>query len=161
MSFLLRCAFVVVVVLGATPTSPAAAPPVSLSPVDAPRVKALLHKLDADSFHTRQKADDALRSLGKVVLPLLNEELERTTSLEVRCRLRRMVHDLTIDERIPGLVKMLGHDNASFGEQAEYALREAGPAVVPLLRKELRPTLDAGRRKRLEKIIAELSAGPR
>jgi hypothetical protein len=54
---------------------------------------------------------------------------------------------------------MLGHENAQFGAQAEYALREAGACVVPLLRKELTPTLDKQRRKRIEKIIAELS-GP-
>jgi hypothetical protein len=134
---------------------PAAAPPAS---VDSARVKVLLHKLDADRFDTRQRADETLRSMGKAVLPLLQDELKRTSSLEVRFRLDRMVHDLTIDERIGGLVQMLGHANEQFGQQAEYALRQAGPAVVPLLKKELQPTLDSARRKRLEKIIAELSA---
>jgi HEAT repeat protein len=148
MKSLLRCALVVVA-LGIT----AAAPPADCTA----RVKVLLRKLDADSFHTRQKADARLRAMGKVVVPLLRAELLRTTSLEVRHRVARIVEHLTFDERIPGLVEMLGHSNAQFGAQAEYALLQAGPSVVPLLRKELRPTLDTARRQRLEKIIAELS----
>jgi hypothetical protein len=145
-------AFLVIFVPIAGPR--AAAPPVG---VDGARVKVLLHRLDADSFHTRQKADDTLRAMGKVVLPMLREERGRTASLEARYRLDRMIHDLTIDERIPGLVHMLGNDNPQNFAQAEYALRQAGACVVPLLRKELKPTLDGQKRKRIEKIIAELS----
>jgi hypothetical protein len=152
----LRCAIAVLVTLGSVAIVSAAAPPPGIDPA---RVKVLLHKLDAERFLTRQKADDALRSMGKDVLPFLRAELARTTSLEVRFRLSRMIDTLTIDERVPGLVKMLGHENAQFGNQAEYALRQAGVYVVPFLRKELRPTLDVQRRTRIEKIIAELS-GP-
>jgi hypothetical protein len=126
--------------------------------VDSAQVKVLLHRLDADSFHTRQRADDTLRSMGKLVLPLLRDEMTRTPSLEVRYRLGRLVNDLTMDERIGDLVHMLGHENSQFGDQAEYALRQAGVFVVPLLKKELKPTLDEKRRKRIEKIIAELSS---
>ncbi len=134
----------------------AAAPPAA---VNSARVRVLLHRLDAESFHTRQMADETLRDMGKAVLPLLREELGRASSLEVRHRLDLMIQDLTIDERIPGLVQMLGHENAQFGAQAEYTLRQAGACVVPLLRRELTPTLDKQRRKRIERIIAELS-GP-
>jgi hypothetical protein len=155
MQSFLRCTFIVFGILGSITALHAAAPPAALN---AARVKALLHKLDADSFHTRQQADESLRALGKAVLPLLREERSRTTSLEVRFRLDRMVHDLTIDERIPDLVRMLGHENTQFCEQAEYALRQAGASVVPLLQKELKPSLDIHRRKKIEKIIAELSA---
>src|ERR1700733_10273847 len=123
MRSLLNCAVVAAGLLISVNPLPAAAPPAGIDPV---RVAVLLHKLDADSFHIRQKADDSLRALGRKVLPLLQQELARTSSLEVRFRLRRMVEDLTIDERIPGLVKLLGHVNPQFGEQAEYALRHAG-----------------------------------
>jgi hypothetical protein len=151
-----RLCAVLLVILVHVAAVRAAAPPAGL---DSARVKVLLHRLDAESFHTRQKADDTLRAMGKAVLPLLREERSRTASLEVRYRLDRMIHDLTIDERIPGLIQMLGHNNPQFGAQAEYALRQAGVCVVPLLKKELTPSLDGQRRKRIEKIIAELT-GP-
>ncbi len=151
----LCCTAVVLFPFIAVSLTHAAAPPAA---VNTARVKVLLHRLDAESFHTRQRADDALRAMGKAVLPLLRQELGRTSSLEVRHRLNAMIYDLTIDERIPSLVEMLGHQNAQFGAQAEYALRQAGSCVVPLLKKELTPTLDSQRRKRIEKIIAELSA---
>jgi hypothetical protein len=160
MRSLLRCTFVALVFFATTGNLRAAAPPAGL---DLLEVRRMLRKLDADSFHTRQKADDALRAMGKGVVPLLTAERERTSSLEVRSRLSRMIHDLTIDERIPSLVQMLDHANPQFGAQAEFALRQAGASVVPLLQKELRdlqghtePNV-ATRRKRLEKIIAELS----
>jgi hypothetical protein len=149
------CSVALFVLLGNSGLLCAAAPPVRL---DSAHVKVLLRKLDADSFHTRQKADESLRALGKAVLPLLREELTCTTSLEVRFRLNRMVHDLTLDERIPGLVQMLGNTDAQNCAQAEHALRQAGAVVVPLLKKELTPTLEGEQRKRLERIIAELSA---
>jgi hypothetical protein len=154
----LRCAIVVLVVFGVLAPLRAAAPP---SGPDAARVRVLLHRLDADSFHTRQKADEALRAMGKGALPLLKAERERTSSLEVRYRLDRMVYDLTIDERIPGLVQLLGHQNPAMSNQAALALRQAGAGAAPLLRKELRPELQAAHRQRLEKIIAELSASAR
>jgi hypothetical protein len=151
----LGCIVVLLATLVTVAPVGAVAPPAA---VDSAHVKVLLHRLDADSFHTRQKADDTLRAMGNAVLPRLREELAHTTSLEVRSRLERIIHDLTIDERIGGLVQMLGHENPQFGEQAEYALRQAGTCVVPLLRKELKPSLDDLRRKRIEKIIAELSS---
>jgi hypothetical protein len=154
----LCCTAVFFVILVSAAGLRAAAPP---GGVDAAQVKVLLHRLDADSFHTRQKADDTLRAMGKAVLPMLREELARTQSLEVRYRLERIVHDLTIDERIGDLVQMLGHENGQFCDQAEYALRQAGAAVVPLLKQALKPTLDGKRRKRIEKIIAELSSTER
>jgi hypothetical protein len=151
----LSCTTVLLVILVNVAGVRGAAPPAG---VDSAHVKLLLHRLDAESFHTRQKADETLRAMGKRVLPLLKEELARTSSLEVRHRLERMIHDLTIDERIPGLVKMLGDHDPRFGDQAEYTLRQAGACVVPLLQKELTPALDGQRRKRIEKIIAELTS---
>ena len=132
----------------------AAAPP---APVDRCLVADLLRKLDHDRFDTRQRADQALRRLGKPALPLLRAELERTSSVEVRYRLKRMVHDLTIDERLPELIQQLGHSRPEFRALAGWELRQAGAAVVPLLEKELKAGLDAERRRQLEKIIAELA----
>jgi hypothetical protein len=137
------------------PAAPAAAPPAPL--VNRHRVAELLQKLDHDRFDTRQRADQALRQLGKPALPLLRAELERTTSVEVRYRLKRMVHDLTIDERLPDLIQQLGHSRPEFRALAGWELRQAGVAVVPLLEKQLEAGLDGERRKQLEKIIAELS----
>jgi hypothetical protein len=155
MRFLSACPFVLLGLLTCAGALPAAAPP---GHFDAARVKGLLRRLDAEKFLTRQKADETLRGMGKTVLPLLREELAHTPSLEVRFRLTRMVADLTFDERVPELVHMLGNADAQFCAQAEHALRQAGASVVPLLKKELTPTLQTQQRKRLEQLIAELSA---
>ena len=76
-------------------------------------------------------------------------------------RLGRIVHDLTIDERVGALVHLLADGDAQTRERADWALRQGGAAVVPLLKKELRPDLSAEQRRRLEKIIAELAPPPR
>jgi hypothetical protein len=158
MKTVLSCALCLVVLVTSGLPLKAAAPP---GEVDRARVKVLLRKLDADNFFTRQRADGQLRALGKAVLPLLREERERTTSFEVRDRLDRMMRDLTFDEQIPTLVRLLGHASPVLGDQADRALRQAGLAVVPLLKKELNGNLDAPIRARVEKIIADLSAGRR
>jgi hypothetical protein len=146
----LRCIGVALALLAAAGL-PAAAPPTS-------RVAALLNDLDDDAFDTRQQADDALRAMGPAVLPTLKDELARSSSPEVRFRLSRMVRDLGLGDHIARMVRRLGADNPQGVAKAEEALRQAGAGALPLLRKELQPTLDARRRKRLEKIIAELSA---
>jgi HEAT repeat protein len=150
MKSVLSCALVL---LAATAVD-AAAPP---GGVDRARVKVLLRRLDADNFFTRHRADLALRALGKPVLPLLREERARTMSFEVRDRLDRMLADLTFDEQVAHLVRLLGHARSDYRDQAECALRQTGPTVVPLLKKELAGELDAHSRQRLEKIVAELS----
>lgn len=132
----------------------AAGPPVG---VDRARVKVLLRRLDADNFFTRQRADEALRALGKPVLPLLREERERTTSFEVRDRLDRMLRDLTYDEEVSRLVRLLGHANPQFRDLAARALRQSGTSVLPLLRREFEAERDLQARNRLAQIITELS----
>ena len=146
----LACAFVVVL----TGLTPAAAPPPG---PDAGHVRVLLRRLDADAFSTRLRADGELRAMGKRVLPLLRAEQARTDSAEVRDRLTVMIRDLTIDERVGQLVELLGDKNARERARAEYALHQAGAGVVPLLRREMRPELGGEQRKRIEKIIAELT----
>jgi HEAT repeat protein len=150
----LSCAAAVVALAALSAPLFAAAVPVSVNPA---RVKVLLKKLDADNFFVRQKADKALRAMGKPVLPLLKAEREKTKSLEVRYRLDRMMQDLTYDERIAEWVRLLGHANPQYREQAGQALRHAGTDVLPILKRELNSDLDAQGKARLEKIIDELS----
>jgi hypothetical protein len=123
-------------------------------------VKILLRRLDADNFFTRQRADVALRAMGKPVLPLLRQERERTTSLEVRHRLDRMLRDLTFDEEVSRLVRLLGHANPEIRLLATRALRQSGTSVLPLLRKELAAERNGQTRNQLAQIIRELSVGP-
>ena len=146
----LACAFVVVL----TGLTPAAAPPPG---PDAGHVRVLLRRLDADAFSTRLHADEDLRAMGKRVLPMLRAEQARTDSAEVRDRLTVMIRDLTIDERVGQLVELLGDKNARQRARAEYALHQAGAGVVPLLRQEIRPDTGGEQRKRIEKIIADLT----
>jgi HEAT repeat protein len=145
------CALVLLVI--AFPSLHAAAPTV---PLDKSRIKTLVENLDDDNFHVRQDADVNLRAMGKGVLAQLVAEKEQTKSLEVSWRLGRIIHDLTIDERFDSLLRMLGDKDAQTRERADYALRQAGQVVVPLLQKELRPNLPREQRQRMEKIIAEL-----
>ncbi len=151
MSFRSLCAVVALLIPAALD---AAAPP---TPIDPGRVKALLQDLDDDDFHVRQRADEALRALAQDVRPLLEAERERTRSPEVRWRLGRILDDLKLDRRVEALVQQLGESDRQARRHAEWALRQAGGAVVPLLQ-ELKPGLTAAVRKRVEKIITELSA---
>jgi hypothetical protein len=155
MQFAISCARALLVTFAVAGLLQGAAAPARMNPA---RVGVLLRKLDADNFFTRQRADETLRKLGKPVLPLLRAERERTTSLEVRDRLDRMMRDLERDEEVAGLVRLLGHANQQYREQADQVLRRSGTAVLPLLKKELKGELDGQCRARLEKIIAELSA---
>ncbi|MFO0926745.1 MAG: hypothetical protein U0736_06845 [Gemmataceae bacterium] len=145
--------------LGSVLVIAAALPAFAAAPHRAPdpaAVAALLRKLDADSFPTRQRADAALRRLGKTVLPRLREEIEQTKSLEVKWRLGRIVHDLTMDERIEELVQLLGDSDAQVRARADFEIRRVGAPVVPLLQRELRPTLVGEPRQRVERLIADL-----
>lgn len=141
--------------LAAAPLLSAAAP---VTVPDPALLRGLFRQLDADSFPTRQKADAALRRLGKAALAPLRAEMERTKSLEVRWRLGRIVHDLTMDERIEQLVRLLGDSDAQIRARADFAIRTAGAPVVPLLQRELRPTLVGEPRQRIERLIVELSS---
>jgi len=135
-------------------TAVAVGPPPAFSPA---RVASLMKKLDADSFRTRQRADNALRAMGPAVLELVREELARTRSFEVRHRLQLIESHLTADSRISGLVQELGHSDKHVVQHADRTLRNNGPAVVPLLKKELNDSMTAKHRQRVEKIIDDLS----
>jgi HEAT repeat protein len=133
----------------------AAAPP---ERVDVGRVEQLVARLDDDSFDVRQEADERLRDMGKAVVGLLKDRMANP-SLEVRARLRRIIHDLTIDQRVAGLTRQLADGDAATRERAGWALRKAGPCVVPLLRRELNAGMPAEQRRRVETILTELAAG--
>jgi HEAT repeat protein len=164
MKSFLCSALVLVVTVAAADSVHAAAPPLIVggphpsSAVNRARVKVLLRKLDDDSFFTRQRADENLRALGKAVVPLLRAERERTTSFEVRERLDRMLGELTFDEQVPDLVRLLGHANLQFRDHAEAVLLRAGSSILPLLKQQRQGELSAEGRTRLEKVIAALSA---
>lgn len=132
-----------------------AAPP---ERVNAALVEKLLASLDDDSFDVRQEADERLRGLGKAVVGKLKAALAATRSLEVRARLGRIVHDLTIDERVGELTRQLGDGDAETRERATWSLRKAGACVVPWLRGELSPEMPAEQRRRVESLITELTS---
>lgn len=135
--------------------APAAAPP---RQVDSDRVTVLLQMLDDDDFETRRAADDELRTLGRAVLPYLHDEHLRTASLEVRDRLGRMIRDLTVDERVPDLVKMLTHAEGRFRIHAAHCLRQLGPDQLPALEAALDRAASPSGRQLLQQLIAELKS---
>jgi hypothetical protein len=138
-------------------TAVAVAPP----PLDAARVAALVKKLDADAFRTRQKADDALRALGRPALPFIRGELARARSFEVCHRLRLIEQHLTADDNVAELVKLLGHSDKKLHQHAGQALRNGGTSALPALRRELDKDLSPEQRKRLKKVIDDVSAARR
>lgn len=148
------CAFALVVIGLVASVASAVAPPSSLN---ARQVRTLIRRLDHESFDKRLAADNALREMGKPVVPYLRDELTRTDSLEVRHRLEVMVRDLTIDERLGQLVKQLGDKDARMRARADYALRQAGSAVVPLLQTQISNEPEGQRRRQMEKIVTELT----
>jgi HEAT repeat protein len=149
-----RAICVCVVLLSVLPVLNAAAPPAE---IDSTQVKKLFRQLDHDEFAVRQQADETLRAMGKLVVSALKQEMERSRSLEVRWRLGRMINDLTLDERVEVLVKLLGDGDSQMRDRAEWTLRQGGSAVVPMLQKELKPRLTQQHRQRLQKIISELT----
>jgi hypothetical protein len=150
----LRGAAALTALIALTVTAGAAGPPPAST---AASVATLIKKLDADSFRTRQRADSALRAMGPAVLPYVREELARTRSFEVRHRLQLIEGHLTAGDRISALVHELGHSDKRIARHADQTLRNNGPAVVPLLKKELNDGMTAKHRQRLEKIIDDLS----
>lgn len=152
MSLRVLCAVALVVALPSQ--LPAVAP---FSSPSAPHVQKLLRQLDHEDFHVRQRADDELRSLGTTVRSYVTAELGRTRSLEVRWRLGRILQEMSLDERVEVLVRLLGNKNSLAQDRAEWALRQSGPAVVPLLRNVMKLDPSAAQRQRVQKIIAEFT----
>ncbi len=131
----------------------AAAPPA----IDRARLAALLLQLDDDNFDKREYADRALRASGKMLLPLLEGEKERNPSPEVRNRLEGIIRELTADEHVPELVRLLAETEPEVRDLADWELRRYGKVVLPLLRKEQKVASSEEVRRRLEQIITELS----
>jgi hypothetical protein len=150
------CAHFLAVALGLTltPRLLAVAPP----QIDRARVAALLAQLDDDDYDRRLEADQALRRGTRLILPLLHNELARTSSLEVRKRVEGIIRELTADEHVPELVRLLAERQPDIREQADWELRRFGKVIVPLLRKELETASDEGLRRHLAQLIDDLGA---
>ncbi len=125
--------------------------------VNTDQVRAWLVELDDDDFEIRQRADEQLRSLGKAVVPTLKQELSRTKSYEVKARLGRMIHDLTLDERIETMVRQLADQDAATRARAAWELRRAGALAVPLLREQMKGNMPKQVREQVETMLTELS----
>jgi hypothetical protein len=135
-------------------------PPLAAEPeaaLDAKRVRALVKQLDARRYPMRQKADRQLRQFGEAVVPLLRKELDATRSAEVHRRLERIIHDLSLNERLLALIEDLDSNYFIIRERADREIRAYGKAALPLVRKELKNATDPGVRTRLKQIIADLS----
>lgn len=148
MKFLPSC----MVVLAACHLTLASAPPPGSGSVET-----LIKKLDAEGFWTRQRAEKELNLMGPTVLPRLRKELALSKSFEVRARLHRLIAGLELQDRMGSLMKRLGSTKPEVWVSADKELRQVGTTGLPALKKELRPGLDLNQRRRLERIIADLS----
>jgi RNA polymerase sigma factor (sigma-70 family) len=63
---------------------------------DAVTLKRLFADLDSTDFRTREKATESLASYGEAIQAALQTERDRTASVEVRTRLRRLLERLTV-----------------------------------------------------------------
>jgi HEAT repeat protein len=153
-------AFVVVsLVLYAAQATPAE--PARVSRPEPEKVRQLVRDLDDDCFDIRERAERDLARLGKEVIPLLEEELTRVESLEVRWRLHRLLDTLGgVERRVQPLLKQLADDRFSKRQEADEQLRRFGKEILPVLKKTLQTTSDLETRRRLNKIIEDLSFLP-
>jgi hypothetical protein len=139
--------------LAAAPRSLAADP--APAPPAAEQVVKLVGQLDDDQYAVRQQADKELRALGRSVIPLLEQELPRAPSLEVRLRLGRMLDDLGGDERrVRVLLKQLRDNKAERRAEAMDGLRKLGVHALEAVRRELEADVEQSRL--LLKVIHEL-----
>jgi hypothetical protein len=60
-------------------------------PIDRPKVKRWISRLDADSFATRKVASRELERIGRPAKPLLREALKHRPSPEVRRRIEALL----------------------------------------------------------------------
>jgi hypothetical protein len=75
--------------------------------IDAQWVADRLADLDSSDFATRAKASRALAGVAEIIEPRLRRELERTSSAEVRARLRRLLEDPHLPALPPESVRRL------------------------------------------------------
>jgi hypothetical protein len=148
----------VALVLAAASRSPAADP--ARAPTPPPRAEQVLKlvgQLDDDRFAVRQQADRELRAMGRPVIPLLEKELPRAPSLEVRLRLGRMLDELGGDERrVRVLLKQLRDGKAERRAEAMDGLRKLGKEALTVLHKQMEAGPDAEQSRLLLKVIREL-----
>src|SRR5262249_45702498 len=58
---------------------------------DRARLERLLEQLDDDSFARREKASEEMEKMGVAAVPLLKKAQEKSASVEVRTRIRRLL----------------------------------------------------------------------
>jgi WD40 repeat protein len=67
--------------------------------IDAERIAALVHHLDADEFDEREKASQALAALGPAAEGMLREALPKARSAEVKRRLEQILDEQEAEHR--------------------------------------------------------------
>jgi hypothetical protein len=156
------CAVLSLAVLAAVGTLPA----VGQAPPDEKRVAALVRDLNSDKFADRERAEKALRKLGKVALPLLRKELARSKALEQRRRLEKLVREFDPPEvryrkRLRELLPALSNDRFDVRQAATRELVAMGKGAVPLMIEEMQKAGDAEVRRRLEAAVRVILEGKR
>ncbi len=147
-------------------TALCAAPLVGQPPLDEKRVAALVRDLGSDRFAERERAEKALRKLGKAALPLLRKELARSKALEQRRRLEKLVREFDPPEvryrkRLRELLPALSNDRFDVREAATRELVAMGKPAVPLMIEQMQKAGDAEVRRRLEAAVRVILEGKR
>jgi HEAT repeat protein len=135
-----------------------AAPALAAEP-DPKKVRDLVKQLDDDEFDVREKADAALRKLGKDALPLLRKELTAAPSAEVRKRLDRIVSELDRDplrEKVQALVPGLIADDFATRERSTTELVRLGKDALPHIKRELEQVTDPEAQQRLKRVVKQI-----
>jgi hypothetical protein len=100
-------------VLGLATTPDTAFLSASLPAADAQRVRRLVRQLDDDCYASRAEADRLLRQLDVTAVPLLRQELQTPTTLELRRRLERIIAHLSQlpwTDDMPAALRTAGRD---------------------------------------------------
>ncbi|HMC88026.1 MAG TPA: WD40 repeat domain-containing protein, partial [Gemmataceae bacterium] len=105
-----------------------------VSPVDSPRLEALVKSLDSDRYATREKATRELEKLAELAEPVLRSALNRKPSLETRQRLESLLQKLDPSrdpERLRSLraIEVLEHIGSAEAQTLLQQLARGAPAA--------------------------------
>jgi hypothetical protein len=135
--------------LGATALAQTTRPatrPTTLSPVNQKRIEQLISELAADTWQTRQKAQDSLVQYGIDVRPRLDVVLRQTKDEEVRTRveaaLRQIEENRTTGASLITLQMKGAAPREIFAEISRQASAELRPTPVNLWESKPWPKLD-------------------
>lgn len=127
---------VVFLVLASTVLVPAlthwvrAAEPESKAP-STERIRQLIRQLDDDDFEVREQATQELTGIGPAAGPALRSALGAAKSLEVRCRLERVLEK--IKNSLPYLRDCLHDTDPKVRKESAQRLAELGDKAKPAL----------------------------